>query len=111
MNPSVRAAILSLMPFAAAGVLAAVGDVPVNDSVQTAEAIPSPREVASMAARFAPADIRADVSALPETERKALARLVDAARLVDSVFLRQVWAGNDAMLQGLSHETITRARI
>jgi hypothetical protein len=53
MNPSVRAAILSLMPFAAAGVLAAVGDVPVNDSVQTAEAIPSPREVASMAARFA----------------------------------------------------------
>ena len=111
MNPSVRAAILSLMPFAAAGVLAAVGDVPVNDSVQTAEAIPSPREVASMAARFAPADIRADVSALPETERKALARLVDAARLMDSLFLRQVWAGNDAMLQGLSHETITRARI
>jgi hypothetical protein len=111
MNPSVRAAILCLMPFAAAGVLAAVGDVPVNDSVQTAEAIPSPREVASMAARFAPADIRADVSALPESERKALARLVDAARLMDSLFLRQVWAGNDAMLQGLSHETIARARI
>ena len=64
-----------------------------------------------MTARFAPADIRADMSALPENERKALARLVDAARLMDSLFLRQVWAGNDAMLQGLSREAVARARI
>jgi len=95
---------------AAAGVIAAVGDVPVNDSVQTAEALPSARQVATMAARFVPADIRADVAALPESERRALARLVDAARLMDSLFLRQVWAGNDAMLQELSHEAIARSR-
>ena len=57
-----------------------------------------------MTARFAPADIGADVSALPESERRALAKLVEAARLMDSLFLRQVWAGNDAMLQELAHD-------
>lgn len=110
MNRHVGLAILLLLPLAAAGVIAAVGDVPVNDSVQTAEALPSAREVATMAARFARADIRADVAALPESERRALAKLVGAARLMDSLFLRQVWAGNDAMLQELSHEAISRSR-
>jgi len=110
MNPSIRSAILWLLPFAAAKIIATAGDVPVSNSVQTAEAIPSASQVATMAARFAPADIRADVSALPESERRALAKLVDAARLMDSLFLRQVWAGNDAMLQELSHEAITRSR-
>ena len=31
-------------------------------------------------------------------------------RLMDSLFLRQVWAGNEAMLQELSHEAISRTR-
>jgi hypothetical protein len=110
MNQTLRFAILLLLPFAAAGIMATAGDVPVSNSVQTAEAIPSASQVATMAARFAPADIRADVSILPESERRALAKLVDAARLMDSLFLRQVWAGNDAMLQELSHEAITRSR-
>src|SRR6476646_1715832 len=99
-----------LLPFAAAGLIAAKGDVPVNDLVQTAEAIPSTREVTTMTGRFAPAEIRADVTALPANERQALAKLVDAARLMDSLFLRQVWAGNDAMLQELSHDALVRSR-
>ena len=110
MTRHVGPLIIFLLPLAAAGVIAAVGDVTVNESVQTVEALPSAREVATMAARFAPADIRADVTALPESERRALAKLVDAARLMDSLFLRQVWAGNDAMLQELSHEAISRSR-
>ena len=110
MKPSVRPAILLFLPFAAAGIIASAGDVPVSNPVQTAEAIPSATEVATMAARFAPADIRADVSSLPENERRALAKLVDAARLMDSLFLRQVWAGNDAMLHELSHEAVRRSR-
>ena len=40
--------------------------------------------------------------ALPANERDALARLVEAARIMDALFLRQVWAGNDAMLQDLA---------
>jgi hypothetical protein len=60
----------------------------------------------TMTARFAPADINANVGALPDNERRALGKLVDAARLMDSLFLRQVWAGNDALLQRLSRDAI-----
>ena len=64
--------------------------------------MPTLAELQKMTARFAPADIGADLSALPAAERDALARLVDAARVMDAIFLRQVWAGNDAMLQELA---------
>jgi hypothetical protein len=60
-----------------------------------------------MAARFAPVDITADVSRLADGERRALRKLVAAARVMDSLFLRQVWAGNDALLQQLSREALT----
>ena len=99
-----------VMPLAAAALVAAAGDEPVNELVQRAGSVPSIRDVAAMASRFAPAEIRADVSSLPESERRALAKLVEAARLMDSLFLRQVWAGNQAMLQELSHEAISRTR-
>src|ERR671924_1703557 len=65
-------------------------------------AMPTLAELQRMTARFAPAEIGADVSALPSNERDALARLVEAARIMDALFLRQVWAGNDAMLQDLA---------
>jgi hypothetical protein len=62
-----------------------------------------------MTARFAPAEIGADISQLPENERRALAKLVDAARLMDSLFLRQVWSGNDALLQQLARDAVSSA--
>jgi hypothetical protein len=110
MNRSLLTSVL-LIPVAAAAIAASAGGVSVNDSAQMPETIPTTDDVAAMAGRFAAADIRADVSALPPSERRALARLVDAARLMDSLFLRQVWAGNDAMLQALSHEALARTRV
>jgi hypothetical protein len=66
-----------------------------------------------MAARFAPVDIRVDLSGLPEGERRALASLVKAARMTDVLFLRQLWAGNPAMLMRLMEDdsTIGEARL
>src|SRR5262249_21842071 len=46
-------------------------------------------------------DLSADVSALPSNERQALAKLVEAAKVMDTLFLRQVWAGNETMLLDL----------
>ena len=66
--------------------------------------MPTLAELQKMTARFAPAEIGADISALPKNEREALARMVDAARIMDALFLRQVWAGNDAMLQELAQQ-------
>ena len=44
--------------------------------------------------RFAPVDIGAPSTRCPQNERQALAKMVDAARLMDGLFLEQVWAGN-----------------
>ncbi|MDQ3350093.1 MAG: hypothetical protein M3545_19275 [Acidobacteriota bacterium] len=70
--------------------------------------MPTLPELRVMTARFAPAEIGADITSLPDGERRALVKLVEAARLMDSLFLRQVWAGNDAMLQELARAAITK---
>jgi Peptidase family M49 len=93
---------LSLAVISAAAVAAFTGDLAVQQS-----SLPSTTELRTMTARFAPADIGADISALPENERRALAKLVQAGRIMDGLFLRQVWSGNDAMLQSLARETVT----
>ncbi|MCY3843443.1 MAG: hypothetical protein OXH69_07865 [Acidobacteria bacterium] len=50
---------------------------------------------------YAPVEIGADVAALPASERAALARIVDAARVMDALFLEQVWPGNPTVLMAL----------
>ncbi|MGE0814831.1 MAG: hypothetical protein AB7O28_04030 [Vicinamibacterales bacterium] len=64
-------------------------------------------------ARFAPTDLSADVSGLPDTERRALAHMIRAAQVMDALFLRQVWAGNEALLTTLVADTspLGRARL
>jgi hypothetical protein len=54
--------------------------------------------------RFAPAHIAADLAALPASEHAALRKLVAAARVMDALFLRQVWAGNETLLQTLARD-------
>jgi hypothetical protein len=90
----------ALLPAALSATI--IGAVIVQDTIS----IPSASELRTMTARFAPTDITADVPQLPERERQALAKLVQAARLMDSLFLRQVWAGNDALLQRLGREAV-----
>jgi len=81
---------------------AAVGGVLSTAGSQESTAMPTLPELQKMTLRFAPAEIGADVAALPANERAALDRLVEAARIMDALFLRQVWGGNDAMLQDLA---------
>ncbi|MEX1275244.1 MAG: hypothetical protein WEE20_04885 [Bacteroidota bacterium] len=47
--------------------------------------------------RFAPAEITADISRLSEGDRKALAKLFEASLLIDKIYTRQVWSGNEAL--------------
>jgi hypothetical protein len=55
-------------------------------------------------ARFAPTDIRADVSRLSAGDKQALGELVEAAKLMDAIFLRQSWSGNVAMRTALAKD-------
>jgi Peptidase family M49 len=61
-------------------------------------ALPDATRLRDLAVRFAPADLGTDAKKLPESERQALAKLVEASQLLDAVFLRQVWAGSESKL-------------
>ena len=54
-------------------------------------------ELARKIARFAPTTLTADVSKLTPKDRQALDKIIEAAKLLDPLFLRQVWTGNDAL--------------
>ncbi|HEX5106804.1 MAG TPA: hypothetical protein VFV95_00090 [Vicinamibacterales bacterium] len=71
------------------------------------------QKLEAAARRFAPVDLTADVASLPENERRALAKIVEAAKTFDTLFLRQVWEGNETMLLDLIQETspLGRARL
>ncbi|MBZ5635951.1 MAG: hypothetical protein LAO55_22710 [Acidobacteriia bacterium] len=58
-----------------------------------------------MIARFAPVELHADASRLSPGDRKALAKLLDAARVIDDTFLTQVWSGNAALRAQLAQDT------
>ena len=74
---------------------------------------PAVQRLNAMSARLAPVDIRVDLAGLPANERQALTHLVRAARITDALFLRQVWAGNEALLLKLLEDTspLGRARL
>src|SRR5262245_1290124 len=75
--------------------------------------VPDAAKLEQMTARFAPTDIGADLSKLSDADRRVLGKLVDASKIVDALFLRQVWAGNDAMLLDLVRDQspVGRARL
>ena len=51
-------------------------------------------DIAARCAQFQRHDISADLSALTPGDRTALQHLVEAARQIDQIYLRQVWQGN-----------------
>jgi len=63
-----------------------------------------------MAARFAPTDIRADLSAISAVDKQVLAKLVEASKIMDALFLRQVWAENDTVLIDLAGSQTAEGR-
>jgi hypothetical protein len=92
------------MAMSLVAVLAACGAQAPSTPPAGAPAAPVDPAVAALqqqSARFAPTDLTADLSALAPNERDALAHLIRAAQVMDALFLEQVWAGNEAMLQAL----------
>ncbi len=72
--------------------------------------MPDLAQLQQMTARFAPTDIGADLSKLSAADRGVLAKLVDASKIIDAIFLRQVWAGNPAMLLDLTRDQSAEGR-
>ena len=60
--------------------------------------------------RFAPTEISADSTTLSSGDKKALHKIIDAAQLMDPIFLRQVWSGNAELLKKLETDSTTAGR-
>jgi hypothetical protein len=58
-------------------------------------------ELAKKIARFSPTVLTADTSKLSAGDRKALAKIIEAAKLLDPLFLEQVWGGNAELREKL----------
>ncbi|HVG64231.1 MAG TPA: hypothetical protein VNA24_37045 [Hyalangium sp.] len=67
--------------------------------------LPDAAELQRMTARFAPVDLKVDLSKLPDSEKRALVKMVQAARYMDTLFIRQSWAGNQTLLLDLLADT------
>ena len=76
-------------------------------------AIPNLDELKQMSARYAPVELKVDVSKLSSGDRAALVPLVRAAHEVDQVFLSQYWSGDHALYAKLQQDKspLGRARL
>ncbi|MDQ1922658.1 dipeptidyl-peptidase 3 family protein [Massilia pseudoviolaceinigra] len=69
-----------------------------------AEQPASVAQLNQMARRFAPVDLRADTSALSKGDKAAIVKLIDAAKVIDTLQLRQRWAHNEALWSALKKD-------
>ncbi len=77
-----------------------------------ARSFPDAAELRTMAARFAPTEVKVDTAKLSPGDQKALVKLVEAAHLIDSIFMTQYWSGDHALWQKLQadHSELGRER-
>jgi hypothetical protein len=62
-------------------------------------------QLQTMAKRFAPVDLTADTAKLSAGDRVAIAKLIEAAKIVDTLQLRQRWSGNEALWAALHKDS------
>ena len=70
-----------------------------------AAVMPDLSQLTQMTARFAPVKIKYDTSKLSSGDRKALAKLIDAAKVLNHVFMDQLWSGNRDLYDQLQKDT------
>ena len=70
-----------------------------------AAVLPDLTQLKQMSARFAPVKIKYDTSKLSSGDRKALAKLIEAAKVLNSIFMDQLWSGNRDLYQELEKDT------
>src|SRR5690242_10868266 len=86
--------------------------VSIAEEPRTASA-PGLDELNQMAARFAPTPLEVDTSSLSAGDKKALVKLIQAARIVNHIFMQQIWNGDLALYQKLQQDKspLGRARL
>ena len=79
----------------------------VSAASRSSAAPPDAAHLQTMAARFAPVEVRVDVSAMPANEVQALKDMIRAAKVADAIYLRQVSPLNAPRLVDLARDATT----
>jgi hypothetical protein len=82
-------------------------------AVAQQNSVPDLAQLNTMAARFVPTPIVVNTSSLSPDDQKALAKLIEASRRLNTIFLNQRWSGNLALYEKLQqdHTPLGRARL
>jgi hypothetical protein len=92
-----------LVPFI---LMVAAGAAGAVDTVKPAAApvAATAAQLDAMARRFAPVDLTADTSKLSAGDKAAIVKLIEAAKIVDTLQLRQRWSENEALWAALNKD-------
>jgi hypothetical protein len=87
--------------------------VSIAQETTTTASAPGLDEFKQMAARFAPTPLEVSTAGLSSGDKKALVKLVQAARVVNHIFMQQIWSGDLALYQKLAQDKspLGRARL
>src|SRR5213078_4433844 len=67
--------------------------------------------LAAKVRRFAPTVMTANTTRLAPNDRKALQKIIAAAKLYDPLYLRQIWSGNESLLKKLEADKTMLGRL
>jgi len=70
----------------------------------TKTASPGLAQIEKMQSRYAATPVHVDTSALSPGDRQALVKLIEAARILNQVFMQQLWSGNLALYSKLQKD-------
>jgi hypothetical protein len=82
-------------------IVLAVTVLPLASAQMPSSGYPNLEELKAMSARFAPTPMRVDTSRLSSGDRLALVKLIEAAKVLNTIFMRQLWSGDLALYQKL----------
>jgi hypothetical protein len=80
---------------------------PLALAIACATATAAPADVAElqkMTRRYAPVQLKAGTSQLSAGDRQAIRKLIEAAKIIDTLQLRQRWSGNEALYAALQKD-------
>ncbi len=81
-----------------------------NPKSRESEMVTPETSLAAKIRRFAPTVITANTARLSAGDRRALTKIIEAARLLDPLFLRQVWSGNETLKKKLERDKTLAGR-
>jgi hypothetical protein len=82
-----------------------VGSVVSSAGQQLATKVPDLAQLQKMTSRFAPTELNVDIANLSAGDHRALVKLIEAARLVDDIFMTQYWSGDHALYAKLQKDS------